>query len=92
MNFKSLIDLLNYFKDEKTCREYYANIRWGGEPVCPHCESTKVYVTNRGYKCGNSDCYKKFTVKTGTIFENSKIHFRVWFAAIYLATTSKNGY
>lgn len=91
MNFKSIIQLLDYFKDEETAIAYYEEIRWGGNPVCPHCGSEKPYKTNRGYKCSNNECYKKFTVKVGTIFENSKIPFRVWFAAIYLATTSKKG-
>lgn len=91
MNFKSLIQLLDHFKDEKTCIKHYDKLRWNGKPVCPHCGSNKPYVTDRGYKCSNNECYKKFTVKVGTIFENSKIPFRVWFGAIYLATTTKKG-
>ena len=91
MEFKSIIELLTYFKDEKTCVEYYEQIRWGGEPECPHCGCGNPYKTNRGWKCRNKECHKKFTVKVGTIFENSKISFRIWFAAIYLATTSKKG-
>ena len=39
MQFKSLPQLLDYFKEESTCIEYYENIRWGGEPACPHCGS-----------------------------------------------------
>ncbi|WP_298509136.1 IS1595 family transposase [uncultured Kordia sp.] len=91
MNFKSLPQLLDYFREEKTCIEYYEKIRWNGKPVCPHCDSEKVYKTNRGYRCANKECQKKFTVKVGTIFENSKLPFRIWFAAIYLATTHKKG-
>jgi len=91
MNFKSIIDLLTYFSDEQKAVEYYANIRWGDEPTCPHCGTKHPYKTNRGYKCRNKNCHKKFTVRTGTIFENSKIPFRVWFAAIYLATSSSKG-
>tara|TARA_R100000935_G_scaffold13736_5_gene27653 strand:- start:80730 stop:81665 length:936 start_codon:yes stop_codon:yes gene_type:complete len=91
MNFKSLPQLLDYFREESTCIEYYENIRWGGKPVCPHCDSENPYKTTRGYKCSNNECYKKFTVKVGTIFENSKISFRIWFASIYLATNHKKG-
>ncbi len=91
MNFKSLIELLDFFKDEETGIKYYENIRWAGNPVCPHCSAEHPYKTNRGWKCSNKDCYKKFTVRVGTIFENSKIPFRVWFAAIFLATTSSKG-
>lgn len=92
MEFKSIIQLLDHFKDEKTCIEYYEKLRWNGRPVCPFCGVDKApYKTNRGYKCSDKDCGKKFTVKVGTIFENSKIPFRVWFGAIYLATAHKKG-
>ena len=91
MEFKSLPQVLDYFKDEKTGVEYFEKIRWGGNPVCPHCSSQNPYKTNRGYKCSNNECYKKFTVKVGTVFENSKIPFRIWFAAIFLANAHKKG-
>ena len=91
MNFKSLPQLLDYFKKEEVCIKYYEKLRWNGNPICPHCGSEKPYVTTRGYKCSNNECYKKFTVKVGTIFENSKIPFRIWFAAIYLCTSHKKG-
>lgn len=91
MQFKSLIQLVDYFNDEQTCIEYYERIRWGDEPCCPHCGSLNPYKTNRGWKCSDKECHKKFTVKVGTIFESSKLSLRIWFAAIYLATTSKKG-
>jgi transposase-like protein len=91
MNFKSLPQLLDYFREESTCIEYYENIRWKGNVVCPHCSSENPYKTNRGYKCSNNECYKKFTVKVGTIFHGSKISLRIWFAAIWLATNHKKG-
>lgn len=91
MNFKSLPQLLDYFKEESTCIEYYENIRWQGEPTCPHCGADNPYRTTRGFKCSNNECYKKFTVKVDTIFHNSKIPLRIWFAAIWLATNHKKG-
>ncbi|HRP36919.1 MAG TPA: IS1595 family transposase [Candidatus Dojkabacteria bacterium] len=89
--FKNLTQLLDYFKDEETCRAYYEQKRWGGNVACPHCGSLKVYRTNRGFKCGEKLCYKKFTVTTQTIFENTKIGLRIWFAAMYLISTAKKG-
>src|ERR1700759_1430517 len=89
--FKNLIQVLDYFKNEDTCITYLANSRWGETPCCPHCGNTKAYVTNRGYKCAAKECHKKFTVTTGTIFENTKISLRLWFATIYLATAHKKG-
>ena len=81
--------MLDYFRDEKTAIEYYEQIRWNGKPRCPHCQSEKPYKTNRGYKCSNKDCRKKFTVLVGTIFQNTKKPLRIWFGAIYILTTSK---
>lgn len=91
VNFKNLQQLLDFFKDEETCKKYYEEKRWGGTPACPHCGSLKVYRTNRGFKCGEKECYRKFSVTVGTIFENSKIGLRTWFAAMYLVSTSKKG-
>jgi len=90
-DFKSLADFYDFFKDEQFCREYYESIRWNGNVACPHCGNEKVYRTNRGFKCANSKCYKKFSVTVGTIFENSKVPLRVWFAAMYLISTAKKG-
>lgn len=90
-NFKNLPQLLDYFKDEATCKSYLEQQRWGGHVTCPHCGHEKVYRTNRGFKCASKDCYKKFTVTVGTIFENTKISLRLWFAAIYLCTAHKKG-
>lgn len=91
MDFKSLRHLLDHFKNEKTGITYFEKIRWNGNPVCPHCTAEKPYKTTRGYRCSNTTCRKDFTVKVGTIFENSKIPFRVWFAAIYLINAHKKG-
>ncbi len=91
-NFKSLPQLLDFFKDEKTCIQYYESIRWSGKPVCPFCKTDKTpYTTQRGYRCSDKTCDKKFTVKVGTIFGSSKIPFRTWFGAIYLITNHKKG-
>jgi transposase-like protein len=89
--FKNLHQLLDFFKDEETCKAYYEKARWNGNIVCPHCGHDKIYRTNRGYKCANRECYKKFSVTVGTIFENSKVPLRVWFAAMFLITTGKKG-
>jgi transposase-like protein len=91
MKFKSLIQLLDYFKDEQTSLEYYEKIRWKGNPKCPYCNTYNPYKIKKGYKCSNSECYKRFTVKIGTVFQNSKIPFRTWFVAIYLVSTHKKG-
>jgi transposase-like protein len=92
--FKNLHELIATMPDEKTCREYLAKQRWeDGKAICPHCGSGKVYVIEKGwrYKCGNSECYKKFSVTVGTIFEASNIPLNKWFMAVYLCTAHKKG-
>lgn len=91
--FKSLLELLTYFHDEQVCREYLAQQRWDGKPVCPHCSNRekKIYIIEDGkrYKC--SDCKKKFSVTVGTVFEHIRIPLHKAFAAIYIATAHKKG-
>lgn len=91
--FTNLIQLFAYFKDEQVCREYLAQIRWNGTPTCPYkdCGHDKVftYANGKVYKCAK--CKKQFSVRVGTIFEDSKIPLQKWFAAIYLITSHKKG-
>ncbi len=89
--FASLIQVLDFFKDEETCKAYLEQQRWSGNVECPFCACTKVYRTNRGFKCGDKFCGKKFSVTVGTIYENSKVPLRTWFAAMYLITAHKKG-
>lgn len=90
-NFNSLLELIEYFKDEQTCVDYFQIKRWNGNPVCPHCNNKVVYKfsDNKRFKC--AACRKQFTVKVGTIFEDSKIPLRKWFVAVYLITSHKKG-
>jgi len=91
--FNNLRELILSMPTEETCREYLAQQRWNGKPVCPHCGSGRVYSIEKGkrYKCGNSECYKKFSVTVGTVFEASNIALVKWFTAIYLITAHKKG-
>ena len=100
--FKTLIQLLDFFKDEKTCFEFLGEQIWGGTPACPHCGSINVYVTKTRskspakqgvpeYRCAEKGCCKNFSATVGTIFEASKLPLRIWFGAIWLCTTSSKG-
>jgi transposase-like protein len=90
--FKSLLDLSNKFPNELSCIEFFSNARWGDKPVCVHCGSSrKIYKVAGGklYKC--ADCRKQFSVRIGTIFEDSALPLRKWFMAIYLLMAHKKG-
>lgn len=92
--FTNLFDLQQYFSDEKFCREYFEKIRWNGKPVCPYCNTEKVYRLKDGknFKCGNrKECGRTFTVTVGTVFENSKLPLSKWFLAMYLITANTKG-
>jgi hypothetical protein len=49
--FNSLLQVLDYFIEEKTCIAYLAQTRWADAPSCPHCGNVGAYITNRGYMC-----------------------------------------
>lgn len=89
--FDSLFDMMEAFPDEQSCVDHLRSIRWKSGAHCPHCGSVKVYhfSDNRNHKCG--DCRKRFSIKVGTIFEDSKIPLRKWFMAIWLITSHKKG-
>lgn len=91
--FRNLQELMIHFSDEKVCRAYLEEMRWNGNPVCPHCGSAKPYRLNdsKTFRCKNKECKKDFSVTVGTIFENSKIPLSKWIAAIYLLTGHKKG-
>ncbi len=88
----NLIEFYNRFNDEQTCRDYLEKARWGDKITCPHCGiigNAYKYKDGRLFKC--KDCRKQFTVRVGTIFEDSKLPLQKWFLAIYLATSLKKG-
>lgn len=91
--FTNLMSLLTYFKDEQICREYLETIRWNGQLQCAYkdCDGSKVfkYTNGKVYKCAK--CQRQYSVRVGTIFEDSKIPLQKWFAAIYLITAHKKG-
>ncbi len=93
MEFKNLKELMTYLKDETRCREYYAHLRWGGNPICPHCMAHSPYLIKNGklYRCSDKTCKKDFSVTKGTIFEKSKISLATWMGAIFILSGHKKG-
>ncbi len=90
---KSLLQATRYFADPDVCVEFVASMRWPEGVVCPHCEGKKVsYLKSRRiFKCMAKECHKQFSVKTGTIFEDSAIPLDKWLTAIWLVVNCKNG-
>ena len=90
-SFKSFMELLKVFSTEKKCENFLKKVRWGNEVVSPYDNTAKVYKCSRNrFRCATTG--KDFNVKTGTMFENTKIELRTWFLAIYIITTHKKGF
>jgi transposase-like protein len=88
--FDSLTELIRTFSDEQKCITYLEAVIWKGTPVSPFDPTSKVYkCKNNRYRCKNTGKY--FNIKTGTIFENTKIKLQDWFVAIWLFSTHKSG-
>jgi transposase-like protein len=88
------------YNNPEAAREYLESVRWPRGPVCPHCGQHGAYkLTSKPdskhkvrpgvYKC--KACRKPFTVRIGTIFEESKLPISKWLMAIHLMTSSKKG-
>lgn len=89
---KTLQQAIQYFSDELTCIQFVASMRWeNGIATCPKCQSDKTSFlsTRKIWKC--KSCKKQFSVKQGTIFEDSPIGLDKWLAAIWLIVNCKNG-
>jgi transposase-like protein len=93
IQFNNLKELMIRLSDEKVARQHMEEMRWGGNPFCPHCGSTAFYKLKDGktYRCKDKTCKKDYTVTVGTIFENSKVSLTTWMAAIYLISAHKKG-
>lgn len=90
---KTLQEAIKFFADPETCVTFMAQLRWPEGVTCPDCEGKAVsYLsTRRMWKCMNKACHKQFSVKRGTIMEDSAIGLDKWLAAIWLIANAKNG-
>lgn len=89
----NLVEAIRYFADQDLCVQFVASLRWPDGPVCPTCGGTEhsYLTTRRVWKCKNKDCRRQFSVKVGSIFEDSAIPLDKWLVAIWLIANSKNG-
>jgi transposase-like protein len=91
---KTLQDAILYFADYDRCRQFLMDLRWpDGQVVCPQCGSEHVIYleTARVWKCYEKHPKAKFSLKTGTIFEDSPLGLDKWLAALWLIVNCKNG-
>jgi transposase-like protein len=91
---KTLQEAIIYFSDYDRCRTFMVDLRWpDGKVRCPQCGSDHVVYLDRArvWKCYENHPLKKFSLKTGTIFEDSPLGLDKWLAAMWLIVNCKNG-
>ena len=88
---KTLQEAILYFSDKQTAIDFIASLRWLDGVKCPYCQSDNLgYVKTRFiWQC--KGCKKQFSVKVGTIFEDSPIGLDKWLCAIWMIASAKNG-
>jgi transposase-like protein len=90
----TLRDAVIWFSDFEHCRQFMIDLRWpGGVVACPHCGSDNVtwLAKARVWKCYVKHERPTFTLKTGTLFEDSPIPLEKWLCAAWMLIGCKNG-
>jgi transposase-like protein len=91
---KTLQEAIQHFADFENCRRFMVGVRWLDDVVrCPHCGSEKVaYLAKaRVYKCNEKHPKQKFSLKVGTVFEDSPLPLEKWLPAVWMLCNDKNG-
>lgn len=93
MEPKSLQQAILYFAKPENCREYMAVRRWPDGVSCPRCGSKNVIFLEKynRWHCREKHSAPQFTLKTGTIFEDSPIGLDKWLTAMWMVVNCKNG-
>jgi len=89
----TLLEAIRYFSDPDVCLDFMVGLRWADGVVCPACGSDDVHFieTRRVWRCKNKHPRQQFSVKVGTIFEDSPLGLDKWFATMWLIANAKNG-
>src|SRR5207245_1546170 len=90
---KSLQEAILYFSNPDNCIDYLAVRRWPKGVICPSCGSEKVKFNpnRRLWQCSSHHAKRQFSVKVGTIYEDSPIGSDKWLTATWMLTNCKNG-
>src|SRR6478672_5135719 len=91
---KTLQEAILYFSDYANCHAAMVAVRWpGGEVICPRCGGNRVTFLEKAkvWKCYAGHPLAKFSLKVGTVFEDSPLPLQKWLPALWLLTNCKNG-
>ncbi len=89
----TLVEAIRHFSDPAACLDFMVRLRWPSGITCPTCESREVrFLSTRGlWECKVKHRKRQFSVKVGTIFEDSPIGLDKWLPAIWMIANAKNG-
>jgi hypothetical protein len=79
------------FATEADCRAYWIEARWGGEPACARCGSTRVWTIREGTTFECADCGHQTSLTSGTLLEKTRKPLKMWFRAIFEISTRRTG-
>ena len=91
---QTLQQAIQFFGDYENCRQFMISVRWAdGKVRCPSCDSEKVTYLEKArvYRCYEKHPKQKFSLKIGTIFEDSPLPLEKWLPALWLIVSCKNG-
>lgn len=91
---KTLLEAVQYFADAENCRQFMISVRWSDGLVrCPRCGSEKVLWMENAklYRCYGKHEKQKFSLKVGTVFEDSPIGLEKWLPAAWMLSSCRNG-
>ena len=87
-----MIQAMRMFPDDAAAEKWFIRVRWPRGPQCPHCGAGSHRVQSGArhktmpFRC--RDCRKRFSVRIGTVMQDSNLGYQVWAMAIYLLMTS----
>jgi transposase-like protein len=87
----TLLEFENRFGTAEACREYLMRLRWSEGFSCPRCKSSRSWRNERRGLLECADCHYQVSPTAGTIFDSTRLPLMVWFRAIWLVTSQKNG-
>ena len=91
---KTLVEAINHFSNPERAMAYLSAIRWpNGQVICPRCGSNQVtFLANaKIWKCRGTHPQQKFSIKVGTVMEDSPISLTKWLPAMWMMVNCKNG-
>ena len=90
---QTLLEAIQYFSDADTCLDFMVGVRWPNGLTCPTCGGTEAtFLANqRRWQCKAKHPKRQFSVKNGTIFEDSPIGLDKWLPAMWMIVNDKNG-